>query len=199
MTINALTCTGTFPLDTTKARLQIQGQQATHLASSGILPRTSYTGMVDALIKIPKEEGYAALYRGWGSYTTQSSQANWINELMGWNCRISPALLRQSVYGSLKFGAYYGLKKCVPQERVYSNIFCAVVAGTVNIGFKALGKLNFVCDDHCKVWQAVLSRIQRMWSRYGCKWLLPTVLQLFFKLFERFIGLKVLRGFGGWV
>jgi len=44
-------------------------------------------------------------------------------------CRISPALLRQSVYGSLKFGAYYSLKRMLPQESVYSNIVCAVIAG----------------------------------------------------------------------
>ncbi|OXA50968.1 Kidney mitochondrial carrier protein 1 [Folsomia candida] len=98
---------GTFPLDTTKTRLQIQGQQPTHLVSSGVSPiRSNYSGMLDALVKIPREEGYLALYRG-----------------------ISPAILRQSVYGSLKFGAYYALKRLIPQEQIYSNVACAVVAG----------------------------------------------------------------------
>lgn len=98
---------GTFPLDTTKTRLQIQGQQPTHLVSCGVSPiRTNYSGMMDALVKIPREEGFSALYRG-----------------------ISPALLRQSVYGSLKFGAYYGLKRMLPQEHIYSNVGCAVAAG----------------------------------------------------------------------
>lgn len=56
---------GTFPLDTTKTRLQVQGQQAKHLVSSGVSPiRTTYTGMLDALVRIPKEEGIFALYHG---------------------------------------------------------------------------------------------------------------------------------------
>jgi len=48
-------------------------------------------------------------------------------------CRISPALLRQSVYGSLKFGAYYSLKRLLPYETVYTNIVCAVIAGNLLI------------------------------------------------------------------
>lgn len=43
--------------------------------------------------------------------------------------RISPALLRQSVYGTLKFGAYYGLKQFIEEETVFSNMLCAVAAG----------------------------------------------------------------------
>lgn len=59
-------CPGTFPLDLTKTRLQIQGQQAKHLMSCGISPvRPTYRGTLDALLKISKEEGIVALYRGY--------------------------------------------------------------------------------------------------------------------------------------
>lgn len=50
---------GTFPIDTTKTRLQIQGQK--------IDPRhveLRYTGMVDCIIKTSKQEGVKALYCG---------------------------------------------------------------------------------------------------------------------------------------
>lgn len=54
---------GTFPIDTTKTRLQIQGQ---------IIDRRhvelKYRGMLDALLKISKQEGFQALYAGYVSY-----------------------------------------------------------------------------------------------------------------------------------
>lgn len=55
-----LQSTGTFPIDTTKTRLQIQGQ--------AIDPRhvqLRYTGMVDCFVKISQQEGIPALYRGY--------------------------------------------------------------------------------------------------------------------------------------
>lgn len=51
--------TGTFPIDTTKTRLQIQGQK--------IDPRhveLRYTGMVDCFVKTSQQEGIKALYCG---------------------------------------------------------------------------------------------------------------------------------------
>uniref|UniRef100_G3QCC6 Uncharacterized protein n=1 Tax=Gasterosteus aculeatus aculeatus TaxID=481459 RepID=G3QCC6_GASAC len=71
---------GTFPIDLTKTRLQVQGQcQYTEVR---------YRGMFHALFKIGKEEGIRALYSG-----------------------ISPALLRQASYGTIKIGTYNSLKR----------------------------------------------------------------------------------------
>jgi solute carrier family 25 protein 14/30 len=50
---------GTFPLDTTKTRLQIQGQKHDKKYS-----RLKYSGMIDALVKISKFEGLKGLYSG---------------------------------------------------------------------------------------------------------------------------------------
>ncbi|XP_014217203.1 mitochondrial uncoupling protein Bmcp [Copidosoma floridanum] len=97
---------GTFPLDTTKTRLQIQGQKHDVRFSS-----LKYSGMIDALIKIPKQEGYKALYAG-----------------------ISSAILRQATYGTIKFGTYYSLKQSATDkwgtnDIVLINIVCAAIAG----------------------------------------------------------------------
>lgn len=50
--------------------------------------------------------------------------------------RIWPAVLRQAVYGTIKFGTYYSLKKLVSnyygsnnKENVWLNVGCAVFAG----------------------------------------------------------------------
>lgn len=50
---------GTFPIDTTKTRLQIQGQ-----AVEQALRARRYRGMLDAFLKISRQEGPTALYRG---------------------------------------------------------------------------------------------------------------------------------------
>lgn len=49
--------------------------------------------------------------------------------------RIGPAVLRQSTYGTIKFGIYYTLKNRVgspDKEDLSTNVFCGVVAGTVS-------------------------------------------------------------------
>ncbi|CAH2065732.1 unnamed protein product, partial [Iphiclides podalirius] len=100
---------GTFPIDTTKTRLQIQGQK--------IDPRhveLRYTGMVDCFVKTSKQEGIKALY-----------------------CGIWPAVLRQATYGTIKFGTYYSLKRALAARRpdagtiehLPTNTFCAAFAG----------------------------------------------------------------------
>uniref|UniRef100_A0A2A4K8W0 Mitochondrial carrier protein n=1 Tax=Heliothis virescens TaxID=7102 RepID=A0A2A4K8W0_HELVI len=100
---------GTFPIDTTKTRLQIQGQK--------IDPRhveLRYTGMVDCFVKTSQQEGVKALY-----------------------CGIWPAVLRQATYGTIKFGTYYSLKSWIAQNRadggsiehLPTNTFCAAFAG----------------------------------------------------------------------
>ncbi|XP_023160968.1 mitochondrial uncoupling protein Bmcp [Drosophila hydei] len=105
---------GTFPIDTTKTRLQIQGQKFDESFS-----QMRYRGMTDAFVKISREEGLRALYSG-----------------------IWPAVLRQATYGTIKFGSYYTLKKLANErgllthsdgsERVWSNIICAAGAGAIS-------------------------------------------------------------------
>ena len=54
-----LEISGTFPIDTTKTRLQIQGQKLDKNHAT-----LKYRGMVDCLLKIGRTEGVAALYSG---------------------------------------------------------------------------------------------------------------------------------------
>ena len=75
-----------------------------------------YKGIVHTLITIGREEGLTSIYRG-----------------------LSPALVRQSVYGTIKFGLYYSSKDVAkrlvrqPQkESTLVNLCCAVVAGSVS-------------------------------------------------------------------
>lgn len=99
---------GTFPIDTSKTRLQVQGQKldANH-------SELKYRGMIDCLLKISRQEGVSALYAG-----------------------IWPAVLRQATYGTIKFGTYYSLKKLAIRqygnETVTLNVACAVTAGAVS-------------------------------------------------------------------
>ncbi|XP_012286762.1 mitochondrial uncoupling protein Bmcp [Orussus abietinus] len=100
---------GTFPLDTTKTRLQIQGQKLDKKHAS-----LKYTGMTDAILQISKQEGFKALYSG-----------------------ISSAILRQATYGTIKFGTYYSLKQTVTEkwgtdDIVIINIVCAAVTGAIS-------------------------------------------------------------------
>ncbi|XP_017890043.1 mitochondrial uncoupling protein Bmcp [Ceratina calcarata] len=100
---------GTFPLDTTKTRLQVQGQKFDQRYSS-----LKYSGMTDALLQISQQEGVKALYSG-----------------------ISSAILRQATYGTIKFGTYYSLKNAAmdrweTDDLVVINVVCAAVAGAVS-------------------------------------------------------------------
>ena len=52
-------CLATFPIDTSKTRLQLQGQ---HIDSRQTELR--YRGMSHAVLRISKEEGFCALYNG---------------------------------------------------------------------------------------------------------------------------------------
>uniref|UniRef100_A0A336LJS6 CSON002037 protein n=1 Tax=Culicoides sonorensis TaxID=179676 RepID=A0A336LJS6_CULSO len=105
---------GTFPIDTTKTRLQIQGQKLDCRHSE-----LKYRGMVDCFVQISKQEGVKSLYSG-----------------------IGPALLRQSTYGTIKFGTYYTLKHIANtngwlideygNESVLGNVGCAITAGAIS-------------------------------------------------------------------
>lgn len=97
----------TFPLDTTKTRLQIQENNL------------KYKNFFDCGLKIYRNEGVRALYSG-----------------------IAPAILRQSVYGTLKFGTYYTLKEFIvskmyhddniPRENMLLNVVCASLSGMIS-------------------------------------------------------------------
>jgi hypothetical protein len=95
---------GTFPLDTTKTRLQVQGQQR-----DAVCRESRYRGMTHALLRIVREEGVRALYGG-----------------------IAPALLRQASYGTLKIGLYHYLKKINPaEETVLMNVLAGMTSGAI--------------------------------------------------------------------
>ncbi|KAK0089775.1 hypothetical protein PV325_005401 [Microctonus aethiopoides] len=128
---------GTFPLDTTKTRLQIQGQKLDKVHSS-----LKYSGMLDALLQITKNEGYKSLY-----------------------CGISSAILRQATYGTIKFGTYYSLKQLAIEkwgsdDLVIINIICAAVAGSIS---SAIANPTDVVKVRMQV-----NGNQRNLSLYGC-------------------------------
>ena len=99
---------GTFPIDTTKTRLQVQGQ-----VIDKSLTELKYRGMFHALFRISKEEGLQALYNG-----------------------IKPALLRQAMYGTLKIGLYHGTKKIIysdgSKETLVLNVCAGIIAGAAS-------------------------------------------------------------------
>lgn len=99
---------GTFPIDTTKTRLQIQGQTIDRS-----LTELKYRGMSHAFFRIIREEGLQSLYSG-----------------------IAPALLRQASYGTIKIGVYHTLKRAIvpnPEDETLSiNMLCGIVAGIVS-------------------------------------------------------------------
>lgn len=99
---------GTFPIDTTKTRLQVQGQliDARHT-------ELKYRGMSHALLRIASEEGLCALYSG-----------------------LAPAVLRQATYGTIKIGLYHSLKRAIckdpKDETLLPNVCCGITAGVVS-------------------------------------------------------------------
>ncbi|XP_062521323.1 kidney mitochondrial carrier protein 1-like isoform X2 [Corticium candelabrum] len=96
---------GTFPIDLTKTRLQIQGQ-----VSDAAHSQLKYRGMIHAIVTITKEEGVKALYSG-----------------------IAPAVLRQATYGTIKLGCYHAFKRILAgnaeDETLLTNVISAVAAG----------------------------------------------------------------------
>lgn len=99
---------GTFPIDTTKTRLQLQGQ-----VIDAKQKEIRYRGMLHAFVRIAREDGIKALYNG-----------------------VAPALLRQATYGSLKLGFYHALKRRLVKnpkdETLYYNVIAGVVAGAIS-------------------------------------------------------------------
>ncbi|KAM8975658.1 kidney mitochondrial carrier protein 1 [Pelodytes ibericus] len=99
---------GTFPIDLTKTRLQVQGQ-----ANDLQYKEIRYRGMLHALRRICREEGLKALYSG-----------------------IAPAMLRQASYGTIKIGTYQSLKRLFvdrpEDETLVLNVFCGILSGVVS-------------------------------------------------------------------
>ncbi|XP_025928013.1 kidney mitochondrial carrier protein 1 isoform X1 [Apteryx rowi] len=99
---------GTFPIDLTKTRLQVQGQ-----VNDAKYKEIRYRGMVHALVRICKEEGLKALYSG-----------------------IAPAMLRQASYGTIKIGTYQSLKRMIVErpedETLMINVLCGVLSGVIS-------------------------------------------------------------------
>ena len=69
--------------------------------------------MLHAMYRITKEEGFRSLYNG-----------------------ISPALLRQATYGTIKIGLYHGIKRTLvknqEEETLYYNVIAGVAAGAIS-------------------------------------------------------------------
>ncbi|GAB1605525.1 kidney mitochondrial carrier protein 1-like [Argonauta hians] len=99
---------GTFPIDMTKTRLQVQGQ-----VIDSRLTECRYRGMFHAFVRISQEEGLLAFYSG-----------------------IGPAILRQATYGTIKIGIYQSMKRMFVSdpmdETIVANVFCGVVAGIIS-------------------------------------------------------------------
>lgn len=93
----------TFPVDTLKARLQVQGQRANGA-------QLKYRGMLHGLVTICREEGLGALYNG-----------------------VKPAILRQVTYGTMRIGFYQSFKNHFrsfnKNETVLTNVICAMSSG----------------------------------------------------------------------
>lgn len=102
----------TFPLDTAKTRLQLQGQVADSKWKS-----VKYRGTIQTVMTISREEGLSVVYKG-----------------------LSPAIVRQATYGTIKFGLYYSSKDAAmrflgrgrQQEVPLVNLCCAVLAGSLS-------------------------------------------------------------------
>ncbi|XP_043853131.1 kidney mitochondrial carrier protein 1 isoform X2 [Dromiciops gliroides] len=99
---------GTFPIDLTKTRLQIQGQ-----TNDAKFKEIRYRGMLHALVRICREEGLKALYSG-----------------------IAPAMLRQASYGTIKIGIYQSLKRMFADrpedETLLLNVVCGILSGVIS-------------------------------------------------------------------
>ncbi|KAM9458824.1 kidney mitochondrial carrier protein 1-like isoform 2-T2 [Salvelinus alpinus] len=99
---------GTFPIDLTKTRLQVQGQ-----VGDSKYREIRYRGMLHAIGRICREEGISALYSG-----------------------LAPAMLRQASYGTIKIGTYQSFKSLLvdrpEDETLLTNVLCGVLSGVIS-------------------------------------------------------------------
>mmetsp|Transcript_13697 Transcript_13697/g.43786 ORF Transcript_13697/g.43786 Transcript_13697/m.43786 type:complete len:306 (-) Transcript_13697:383-1300(-) len=75
----------TLPIDTIKIRLQLSGELGAQRA---------YSGLLDALVRVPREEGPTALWKG-----------------------LSPAMLRQATYSSARVAVYEPIRNAIAGQR----------------------------------------------------------------------------------
>lgn len=75
----------TLPIDTIKIRLQLSGEMGAQRA---------YHGLLDALVRVPREEGPTALWKG-----------------------LSPAMLRQATYSSARVAVYEPIRNAIARQR----------------------------------------------------------------------------------
>ncbi|XP_058052819.1 brain mitochondrial carrier protein 1 isoform X1 [Ahaetulla prasina] len=125
---------GTFPVDLTKTRLQVQGQSI-----DSRFREIKYRGMFHALFRISREEGILALYSG-----------------------IAPALLRQASYGTIKIGIYQSLKRLFvnrlegPGQRVTRSLW-RVLRILAYIMFSPIADETLLINVICGVISGVIS------------------------------------------
>merc|ERR1719204_2865904 len=95
----------TFPLDTTKVRLQVQGELSSN-NGAGAQPR----GVLGTLVSVARNEGLTALYSG-----------------------IVPGLQRQMAFSAIRIGAYEPVKKVYVDNSGQSSglglMGCRIAAG----------------------------------------------------------------------
>lgn len=100
--------------------------------------------MTDAFIQISRQEGYRSLYSGCVLHLILILTKHFYWFLINpFNFRIWPAVLRQAVYGTIKFGTYYTLKDFIISQNLFEhetsdlkllwvNVGCATIAGSVS-------------------------------------------------------------------
>jgi len=112
----------TFPFDTAKVRLQIQGEgAAVKLVSNGLISAQSvqYRGLVGTISTIMRQEGTRALYNG-----------------------LSAGLQRQMCFASIRIGLYDGTKsfyqKLLNESPDGLNVITRIMAGLTTGGFAVI-------------------------------------------------------------
>lgn len=88
------------PVEVVKIRLQIQGELA-----NASKPK-KYKGMFHGLAQIARDESIAGLYKGY-AFVLQSLFSI---------TRFLPALLREAVYASIRFGCYEPMKVILGED-----------------------------------------------------------------------------------
>ncbi|KAL2310859.1 hypothetical protein Nmel_002537, partial [Mimus melanotis] len=105
---------GTFPIDLTKTRLQVQGQ-----VNDAKYKEIRYRGMLHALEEFSEEFEILS-----------------INIIAACFYRIAPAMLRQASYGTIKIGTYQSLKRMFVErpedETLMMNVLCGILSGVIS-------------------------------------------------------------------
>ncbi|XP_070535013.1 dicarboxylate carrier SLC25A8-like [Ptychodera flava] len=108
----------TFPLDTAKVRLQIQGEGASPSKASKAKKLVRYNGMVGTISTIAKNEGPRALYNGLYA---------------GLQRQMSFASIRIGLYDSVKQLYQSGISQGIPGSNVITRILAGMTTGAMAI------------------------------------------------------------------